>query len=436
MHAVTHANMRIHETRINTTLSRQLVILAAALLLVAALTLVSTSTVRAAGVVGDGTPASCDGNALAAALLSSGTVTFNCGAAAHVLLSNTNVIGAGITLIIDGNGKITLDGEDLRQLFIVSNGADLTLRNITLTGGGEFEGGAIRIATNGAVSLYKSVVEYNNSGNANGGAIFNEGLLDIEQTSVRYNTSRLHGGAIYNKGTLTVRNSWFYNNTASNPTLVQPNGGAIYNLGPLTVERSTFSRNRAENQGGAFALKGNAATIRNSTIHENYADRGAGIYADAATGVTVVNTTINANNADTGANVWNSGVPFTIVNTIISNGSTEADNGTPSLDCDGPSITSLGGNIISDGTCINPGLASDQRNTNPKLSFLNDNGGFAPTVRPLPDSPAIDKALDAQCPSIDQRGVTRPQGSHCDVGAFEVGITDTNNHLHLPTVRQ
>jgi len=419
-----------------TSFSRQMAMLATALFLVGAMTFVSTMTARAAGVVGDGTPASCDGNALAAALLSSGNVTFNCGDAPHVLISNTNVIGAGITLVIDGNNKITIDGEGLRQLFIVSNGAELTLRNIVLTGGGEFEGGAMRIATNGIVTLYKSVVENTNSGNANGGAIYNEGLLDIEQTVVRYNTSRLHGGAIYNTGTLSVRNSWFYNNTATNPTLIQPNGGAIYNLGPLTIERSTFSRNRAENYGGALALKGNAAEIINSTIHENYADRGAGIYADAATGVTVTNSTINANNADTGANIWNSGVPFTILNTIVSNGSTEADNGTPSLDCDGPSITSLGGNIISDGSCINPGLASDQRNTNPKLSFLNDNGGFAATVRPLPDSPAIDKAVDAQCPTIDQRGMTRPQGDHCDVGAFEVGITDTNHHLHLPTVRK
>ena len=37
----------------------------------------------------------------------------------------------------------------------------------------------------------------------------------------------------------------------------------------------------------------------------------------------------------------------------------------------------------------------------------------------LPGSPAIDAAADAACPATDQRGVARPQGAHCDVGAFE-----------------
>ena len=34
-------------------------------------------------------------------------------------------------------------------------------------------------------------------------------------------------------------------------------------------------------------------------------------------------------------------------------------------------------------------------------------------------SPAIDAGDDAHCPSPDQRGVTRPKGSHCDIGAYE-----------------
>ena len=37
----------------------------------------------------------------------------------------------------------------------------------------------------------------------------------------------------------------------------------------------------------------------------------------------------------------------------------------------------------------------------------------------LAGSPAIDAGGDANCPATDQRGVTRPQGSHCDIGAYE-----------------
>jgi hypothetical protein len=35
-------------------------------------------------------------------------------------------------------------------------------------------------------------------------------------------------------------------------------------------------------------------------------------------------------------------------------------------------------------------------------------------------SPAIDAGNAASCPGTDQRGINRPQGSACDIGAFEV----------------
>ena len=37
----------------------------------------------------------------------------------------------------------------------------------------------------------------------------------------------------------------------------------------------------------------------------------------------------------------------------------------------------------------------------------------------LPGSPAIDAGDDSLCPGTDQRGVPRPIGAHCDIGAFE-----------------
>jgi len=37
----------------------------------------------------------------------------------------------------------------------------------------------------------------------------------------------------------------------------------------------------------------------------------------------------------------------------------------------------------------------------------------------LPGSPAINAGYDPSCPPVDLRGVPRPQGAHCDIGAFE-----------------
>lgn len=50
---------------------------------------------------------------------------------------------------------------------------------------------------------------------------------------------------------------------------------------------------------------------------------------------------------------------------------------------------------------------------------LADNGGPTQTHALVNDSPAIDAADDTVCPTTDQRGVSRPQGAFCDIGAFE-----------------
>jgi uncharacterized repeat protein (TIGR01451 family) len=41
----------------------------------------------------------------------------------------------------------------------------------------------------------------------------------------------------------------------------------------------------------------------------------------------------------------------------------------------------------------------------------------------LEGSPAIDAGTNDGCPATDQRGVTRPQGPRCDIGAFERAVT-------------
>lgn len=52
----------------------------------------------------------------------------------------------------------------------------------------------------------------------------------------------------------------------------------------------------------------------------------------------------------------------------------------------------------------------------PQLAPLANNGGPTPTMAIAASSPAVNHAAAATCPSIDQRGVSRPQGSGCDAG--------------------
>ncbi|MGB8212716.1 MAG: choice-of-anchor Q domain-containing protein, partial [Anaerolineales bacterium] len=84
-------------------------------------------------------------------------------------------------------------------------------------------------------------------------------------------------------------------------------------------------------------------------------------------------------------------------------------------------------NLIGDASC-SPALSGD-----PKLGPLADNSGPTWTMALLPGSPAIDVGNDATCLATDQRGITRPQGVHCDIGAFEVVAAPTATPSDTPT---
>ncbi len=74
--------------------------------------------------------------------------------------------------------------------------------------------------------------------------------------------------------------------------------------------------------------------------------------------------------------------------------------------------------VVQDG-CPAGGICTNLITANPNLGSLGDHGGATQTIPLLPGSSAIDTAFQANCPTIDQRGVVRPQGLYCDIGAFE-----------------
>ena len=76
-------------------------------------------------------------------------------------------------------------------------------------------------------------------------------------------------------------------------------------------------------------------------------------------------------------------------------------------------------NLVEDGSCASP------LNVDPNLDPLSDNGGLTHTFALLANSPAIDAGDDTVCDdnpgpnNLDQRGNARPNGGHCDIGAYE-----------------
>ena len=108
---------------------------------------------------------------------------------------------------------------------------------------------------------------------------------------------------------------------------------------------------------------------------------------------------------------------LTLANTILANSLSGGD-------ClnDGGLLTPAGVNLVEDGSC---GASADPTHFltgDPQLGPLAPNGGPTQTHALLVGSPAIDAVPMDQCPppADDQRGVARPQGATCDIGAFEL----------------
>ncbi len=196
-------------------------------------------------------------------------------------------------------------------------------------------------------------------------------------------------------------------------------GGGIYASSGthLTIDASTISNNLAYN-GGGLNLNG-TATIEDSTIAGNDAGSnsrngdGGGLQNNAGT-LTLVNDTIAYNesfNGPSGGGIWGNA---SAKNTIIADNSDNTaaiDNCSAALEAKGPNL--------ENGTECEFAAHSGLSKANPLLGALANNGGETETLALLVHSPAIDAGTDEGCPATDQRGVKRPQGASCDIGAYE-----------------
>lgn len=280
---------------------------------------------------------------------------------------------------------------------------------ITLNGDTDNDGlGNVRIFT-ASVPSYSAIVTIKGlrfekgTTSYDGGAIYNYEALSISGSVFVDNSAGWDGGAIFNNGgAITVTDSTFIDNSAGD------DGGAIA-YGPQLVKNSVFIQNHASDTGGAILY---GETIANSTFVGNYAGAGGAIYGNT---MKLVNNTISGNKAlyssAYGGGVYNSSGTMEFSNNIIANST--------GSDCRyaGTFITN-DNNLIEDGSCL-ASLSGD-----PKLAALKDNGGPTKTMALIGGSPAIDAGKDSACAAapvsnLDQRGIARPVGAHCDIGAYE-----------------
>jgi hypothetical protein len=168
--------------------------------------------------------------------------------------------------------------------------------------------------------------------------------------------------------------------------------------------------------------------MSNTTIFQNETGgRGGGLLVR---GPTFLNNVTIADNiaGDQGGGLINDGrVQFS--NSIIA-GNTATNSGPDCFDNNAGNMSSGGPNLIQDQTdCVFSGPAA--LSGDPLLGSLANNGGPTQTLALLAGSPALDTGDDATCESADQRGTVRPQGTNCDLGAFEAGPSADLSALQL-----
>jgi len=232
----------------------------------------------------------------------------------------------------------------------------------------------------------------------------------------------------------TLSNLYFVGNTTSN------SGGAVCNYAngnghpnpgtssPL-ITNSTFVDNSSANVGGAIANVGLVAgdaspMLINDTFAGNSAVGGGAMYNQSAFGgnssPSLCNVTFTANTASFSGggavlmfNCSTNGIPPIVTNVILWGDADSSGFGTATsefrIECNTPSAQPVFTNTILQGVS----------GTDPLLGKLQYNGGFTPTLMIGGGSPAIDGGDGGLCPATDQRGVARPQGAGCDIGAVE-----------------
>ncbi|MEO1083517.1 MAG: choice-of-anchor Q domain-containing protein, partial [Acidobacteriota bacterium] len=281
--------------------------------------------------------------------------------------------------VVEGDG-----GDRVFDVDRFSDGADLTLRRLTVRGGATDDiGGNIQARGQGFFQGIDIAIEAGAAGR--GGGL---GVHDLASATLTDST------------------------VSGNSTFIDQSGGGdgagIYAAGQnLELTNVTVSGNEAEGSGGGVAVVSGLYRFESITVTDNSVDDGDGggvFFAEEEDG--------------------------TIGNSVIAGNTDNGDGAAP--DCAGL-VDSVGYNLVgvADSSCgfisVGDQTGSAASPLAAGLGPLADNGGDTDTHAPLDGSPTVDLGDPVDCPASDQRGLARPfdgdgdGDARCDIGAVESG---------------
>lgn len=408
-----------------------------------------------------------------------GTIDFS--VTGTITLLSPLVIDKDLTISGPGAASLSVSGNNAVVVFMTTYNTNVAISGLTVSGGfnahpGGWGGGIVNA---GAMTVSNCVITGNTipAGGGPGGGIFNYSRLRIVNCTISGNSAAYGGGGVWNNGnaTLDVIDSTISGNSAvgngggvSNvngavtitrtrvlDNVTQSSGGGLSSYGTLTVVDSTVSGNSNNgifNWGGSTltitgsTVSGNTSvgwggglnswgtvTIGNSTFAGNTGANGGGIFNYAGV-MGIFHSTFSGNraNAASGGGIWGA---VTFKNTVIADSASGGN-------CGGSSGASAGHNLSDDGSCsaffTQPGdLNGLPAGLDP--AGLQDNGSATKTVALTSSSLALNAVPTSSCTDLnalavttDQRGMSRPQGPACDIGAFEASANAPPNAVAGP----
>jgi CSLREA domain-containing protein len=294
---------------------------------------------------------------------------------------------------------------------VVLNGTTVRGNHMNISSGAVCLGGGGGVFTDSTLTLVRSSVIGNGTTCTGGGLYIDIGAVaQLTDCTIANNSSDVDSGGIRNMGTLTISRCTFNGNTASGGF-----GGAIGSeSGQLTMTNSTISGNKTAFEGGGIDVFDSSATLNNVTIAGNSGSQGGGINFQSSSGsssltLNLRNSILAANSASAGADCYFGSGTFTPEYSLIENTNNCIFSSVPT-------------NIFK----TDPLLLPLQNNGGPTATRALCTGLGTPAASCTGRSPAIDAANPvtpgtggSACEKTDQRLVSRPQGSRCDMGAFE-----------------
>lgn len=362
-------------------------------------------------------------------------------------VKNSNNVDRVAAILIE-RSRVSSNHSDINGGGVDSNGT-LIISDTLVTNNHTAGWGGGVLSWSGSLHVLASAITANMAA-AGGGFYIHAGGATIDHTAIRDNEAVEGGGLFLTEMAGGDAGSWA-TITASEITGNQATkaGGAIVASRAYVTLHATETANNTSVRGVIHlwqtANGGSYMTTTESSIHDN---SGGGFYIGAQATLSIGNTTVSQNGGwgvwagqdsiytqvkfstvrgNTAGQLRRTGGRLALESAAIDAGGVAASN--CETDAGLPAVEGAA-SWSSDGACGATVSVSSSFN----LGALALNGGATPSHMPQAGSVLIDAAGDCSGTTHDQRGIARPNGAACDVGAVEYTTTGASHSLHLPLV--